>query len=276
MRDQFAESLPPASGGWRREVAPVLGHFVAVGAFLAAMVDLTQRNWPRFAYLHREDGAVETLTCAFLFLSAATAHLLASGYRKAGRGKLAAVLWCGAVLFFAAGMEEISWAQRILTIKTPEALAAINQQRELNLHNIGAMHGTNEVRALLVLSAYGVVSGALATWVLRRRAAGGAPPAWVDAARLLTVPPRFAPYFLQMLIYVLMRRQDHAFLRALPEKRLIKELMEFVFALGCFLVLFYRLRTEAPTAPRAAPLVADPSHRTTGAPALNPSTPPSE
>jgi hypothetical protein len=33
-------------------------------------------------------------------------------------------------------MEEISWGQRILGIETPESIAKINHQSELNFHNI--------------------------------------------------------------------------------------------------------------------------------------------
>jgi hypothetical protein len=38
-------------------------------------------------------------------------------------------------MFFAAG-EELSWGQRIFGLKTPESLAAANEQGELNLHNL--------------------------------------------------------------------------------------------------------------------------------------------
>jgi hypothetical protein len=44
-------------------------------------------------------------------------------------------LGLGLLFLFGAG-EEISWGQRIFNIQTPDALSAINQQNETNVHNI--------------------------------------------------------------------------------------------------------------------------------------------
>jgi|CXWL01.1.fsa_nt_gi hypothetical protein len=41
-----------------------------------------------------------------------------------------------ALFFFFGGGEEISWGQRIFNVQTPVALAEINAQEELNVHNI--------------------------------------------------------------------------------------------------------------------------------------------
>jgi hypothetical protein len=38
-------------------------------------------------------------------------------------------------------MEEISWGQWFFDFNTPEALRGLNQQNELNLHNVGPLHG---------------------------------------------------------------------------------------------------------------------------------------
>jgi hypothetical protein len=40
------------------------------------------------------------------------------------------------MLFFFGAGEEISWGQRIFGFKTPEPLAQVNKQDELNLHNL--------------------------------------------------------------------------------------------------------------------------------------------
>lgn len=48
-----------------------------------------------------------------------------------------------ALLFFFGAGEEISWGQRIFGFATPEALAEINKQDELNLHNLSAMEDSN-------------------------------------------------------------------------------------------------------------------------------------
>jgi hypothetical protein len=44
-----------------------------------------------------------------------------------------------ALLFFFGAGEEISWGQRIFGFKTPDALAQVNKQDELNLHNLTVM-----------------------------------------------------------------------------------------------------------------------------------------
>jgi hypothetical protein len=241
-----------AGGGIKREAIATAVHLALVAGFLYALIALGLRSWNDLAYLLREDGAFESLTSAFLFLTAAMAHLLAMAFRKAGRGWVAALFWTAAVLFFVGGMEEISWGQRILGIETPGALADVNAQSELNLHNLPAFHGGTEVKVFLVLSAYGALSGVAIALLLRWLPSGRRLRAFCENARVFTVPVRFAPYFLQMLVYVNLRRHDARMLQVFPEKRLIKELLEFLFVLGCFLTLFYRLRTETP-AKTAAP-----------------------
>ena len=47
-----------------------------------------------------------------------------------------------ALLFFFGAGEEISWGQRIFGFKTPESLAQVNKQDELNLHNLAAMENS--------------------------------------------------------------------------------------------------------------------------------------
>jgi hypothetical protein len=48
------------------------------------------------------------------------------------------------LLFFLCFGEEISWGQRILNIDTPEFIAEINAQKEINVHNLFLFHGQDE------------------------------------------------------------------------------------------------------------------------------------
>ena len=77
---------------------------------------------------------------AWLFLLASLFALGAGlHYRRAGarRGKLLGVAyWSLAVLFFVAFGEELSWGQHYFGFETPEAIQGLNQQQELNLHNL--------------------------------------------------------------------------------------------------------------------------------------------
>lgn len=47
-----------------------------------------------------------------------------------------------ALLFFFGAGEEISWGQRIFGFKTPDSLAQVNKQDELNLHNLTVMENS--------------------------------------------------------------------------------------------------------------------------------------
>lgn len=238
-----------------REAVAFTIHLAAVGGLIWAMVALGLRSWNDFAYLLREDGAFETLTAAFLFLACAMGHQLACVARRQGSGRVAVLLWLGAAVFFVAGMEEISWGQRVLGLATPDSLSAINEQGELNLHNIKGLHGGTEVKVFLVLSVFGALSGLALAWACSRKARSARLASWCETLRWFVVPVRFAPYFLQMWIYTVLRRNDARMLQVFPEKRLIKELLEFLFALGCYLTLAYRLRVEMSRAARPA---ADP------------------
>jgi len=242
--DSVAAAESPARGAVVREAWATLAHLAFVAMFVAATVRIGKRDWNFFVFLVVEDGAIESLTAAFLLLTAATTHHLALGYRRFGRRGLATALWLGAAAFFVAGMEEISWGQRLFGIETPVAIAENNMQGELNLHNHPLFHGTNEVRGFLVVGAYGTFCG-LAYALLRRRARTERAARRMDALRLFVVPVRFSPYFLALLVYIVLRRQDSPLISDhFPQKRLVKEIAECLFAIGCFLVAFYRLRTE--------------------------------
>jgi hypothetical protein len=225
-----------------RESAAFLRHFIFVGGLIVIMVRLGLRSWFHFQQLHAEDGAVEMLTVAFFLLAAFHAHLVAVEHRRHGLKALAVLHWFGALAFFVIGMEELSWGQRQLMLETPESLAGINMQQELNLHNIQGIHGVWEIRLDLLLGAFGVFS---ASTVWLGRAILARQPRWIrwiDFLEHFTVPARFIPYFLAMYVYILLRRNDSALLYELQDRRVIKELMEMLFALGCYLTMFYRLR----------------------------------
>lgn len=75
-----------------------------------------------------EDGPVEWIQVV-LYLWAAALLL------HAGRGR--GIGWWGyAVVFVLVACEEVSWGQRLFDLKTPPAIAAINMQGELTVHNL--------------------------------------------------------------------------------------------------------------------------------------------
>ncbi len=103
---------------------------------------LFSRNPQRFNALSLEDGPFEWLSALFLFIASAFFVLVAIGQlagTRPGGGRpvwLAGFAGMFALVFFVIGMEEISWMQRVFNVATPQAFAALNDQKEFNFHNI--------------------------------------------------------------------------------------------------------------------------------------------
>lgn len=87
-------------------------------------------------YGWKEDSIVEYLTAIFYFLSCLISYIISVRFykNKLKLYSLPYVILAGC--FFFIGMEEISWGQRLLGIKTPEFFTKYNYQGEMNLHNI--------------------------------------------------------------------------------------------------------------------------------------------
>lgn len=62
--------------------------------------------------------------------------------------------WGYFLLFFVIAGEEISWGQRIFGIETPEGLAGINVQKEINIHNLQGIH--HPIRAVALVVIFGI------------------------------------------------------------------------------------------------------------------------
>lgn len=87
-----------------------------------------------YDYISREDHLIENLT-ALLFIMTSAFLFLATKNTSQNKAKKALLFFTALAFCWAAG-EEISWGQRIFNIETPEKLKEINDQGELNLHNI--------------------------------------------------------------------------------------------------------------------------------------------
>ena len=107
-----------------------------------------------FSLVAQEDRIAEWLS--FAFCMGASFLFAASGmhFRKSGPGLRAAALVCAALalVLFVIGMEEVSWLQRVIGIKTPDSFSA-NIQNEFNLHNFS----TDEVENLYYLGSFAVL-----------------------------------------------------------------------------------------------------------------------
>lgn len=115
----------------------------AVTVFAVWCAWLFSRDARLFNALSLEDGLFEWLSALFLFAASAFFALLAIGQlagTRSGGGRQAWALGGAGVFFaltfFVIGMEEISWMQRVFDVATPQALVALNDQKEFNFHNI--------------------------------------------------------------------------------------------------------------------------------------------
>lgn len=109
--------------------------YISVGFFTLSAGDRSAN------YLFAEDhyfenvGAISLFLTSFLFFYTFWLTLKSKPRDVFSRIKLLAVLGLAVIAFFGAA-EEISWGQRIFNIQTPEALARVNVQEEITVHNI--------------------------------------------------------------------------------------------------------------------------------------------
>jgi hypothetical protein len=145
-----------------------------------------------------EDGVYEYLGA--LFCLAASALFLAAyawfpvrRKRNASRtGRNIFFLLLSLALFCLFG-EEISWGQRLLGLRTPEFMVAVNAQRELTVHNLACFQrsthnllGDNLTRAANLYLALSIVMLAFPTFG-RLVASAGLPVASVRVALMVVV-----------------------------------------------------------------------------------------
>jgi hypothetical protein len=165
------------SNGWSASLlaAPFAG---------AALFGLVSLQPGVYNALVREDSVLECLQ--LIAYGASTALAGAAGWRlwRTGRRGLGVLFFLFACCCLLAAGEEISWGQRVLGFGTPEELALVNGQDELNVHDVVEVQGKFNL-GLALASLYGLA----APWLVRRP--------------LLTVPPiALGGAFLAMVAYI--------------------------------------------------------------------------
>ena len=168
-----------------------------------------------FHLLLVEDGVAETMQV--LVLAGVVIFSVASAFRLGRQGRrsaavIYAVLAVGAVFV---AIEEISWGQRIIGLPTPDELADINRQGELNIHNIpvvehvfalGQFMGTFYALVVPLMVAAGLLPR-----LMRRLDAALVPPLFLGGALLVPFCYRIARYaFLDGGSYVINRLGEYA------------------------------------------------------------------
>lgn len=113
--------------------------FISVSILIPIFTLIFLYDISLYEALSDEDYIVENLSSFFLFFASfffLRAFFLTKKVKNDINKWVGPILLTFSILFFWAGGEEISWGQRIFNIATPEDLAAINDQNELNIHNI--------------------------------------------------------------------------------------------------------------------------------------------
>ena len=86
-------------------------------------------------------GAFSLFVTSFLFLY--SFGIARKSLDKTWISLIKRLIYLGlALLFFFGAGEEISWGQRIFGFETPESLAQVNKQDELNLHNLSVLENS--------------------------------------------------------------------------------------------------------------------------------------
>lgn len=83
-----------------------------------------------------EDGPAEWATAVLLFVSFTVLARQAGRFAGAGNRRAVATMGIGALLFFFASGEEISWGQRVFGWQAPEIITENSHRAETNLHNL--------------------------------------------------------------------------------------------------------------------------------------------
>ena len=123
--------------------APLIGGLALVLGVVAYGLILLRQDLQAFHIWIREDGLAECLTFVELSIMSIYSFAVSFGFHHCSEAKPARRVWLFLGLLFLFGaMEEISWGQRILGIKSPEWFMRHNRQGETNIHNI-LIYGMN-------------------------------------------------------------------------------------------------------------------------------------
>ena len=193
------ENLERLATGHARALTWAVGLFPL--AFVLVMILGKLLAPVAYSALIVEDGAVEYGTFFVYLIAAGFVARLALDLGRQAKKFYAFMYWVlSAGLFFIA-MEEISWGQRTIGIKTPEFLEDINRQSEMTFHNIEGF----PLHLLYVLvGAYGAFARVIVPGVIKRRY-----PVMID---LLTVPRfMFLYFFLPFLLYSYYEYLDYSY-----------------------------------------------------------------
>ena len=146
-----------------------------------------------YEYWMGEDNAVENVTAIAFIISAIVGFVITWIFIKKENKKFAILYMFLAISFLIVGMEEISWAQRIFNLETPEIFSS-NLQNQITIHNLMPVK-TYLHDGLMVVGFLGAFS-----WVIFKKLENSK----LNYVRIF-VPPWFLMfYFFPIFIFYLM------------------------------------------------------------------------
>ena len=134
---KFAESSTPTTLKARLYTAVWFCSLASIPVMLGIFAGIyhIDRRWYR--RLLREDNLVEWLTVICLVAASILAIALAFRVMKRTRNRTYTLFFLTLGLALAlAALEEISWAQRIIGVDSPEFFLRNSDQQEINIHNV--------------------------------------------------------------------------------------------------------------------------------------------
>ena len=176
---------PAKSFRRRYGVSPAWVHALNGAAILAVAVSYVLMSFPQtrswaYYWITDELGPVELLTAAAFLWAAFLAGRLANQARRRNESRGLLLAYAGfAVFCFLCAMEETSWLQSIIDYPSPAWFRGVNEQGELNIHDLPGFFALNSAGVL--------VFGVLGLLGLRLEAR--------DRWRSFAVPRLLAPLF---------------------------------------------------------------------------------
>lgn len=217
----------PAPGRWIG-VWNAIGILI-VGAFVLLLA--IPQTSPGAAYVLKDElGPVELATFGCFLAASFLAAREASRARRHNDPRT--IVWFDAALaafLLLVAMEEISWGQSLLGYDTPRLMESVNQQGELNLHNLPGIHELHSAWVCLL---------GLAGWIAMRL---DSVPRW----RRFGVSRRLAPLWILVTVMGAIETfNDFGFLprRTASGIGALSESVELVAALACLLAVWIRQR----------------------------------
>ena len=132
---------------------PAIATGIAINVFIMVLAVAWSGDTAKLWRLLGEDGIVEWMQfLCFTVIGGLLGFALLERFKRGGDSWLALLALGGlSALCLLAALEEISWFQRILDVKSSEFFVANNRQGETNLHNLAVGSGSLHKNVLLKL-----------------------------------------------------------------------------------------------------------------------------